>query len=251
LPCLFTTYRPTRYFDRHARIHVRAWFLVGINKRITEYVFAASFATIDNRRYRNTRLPGGFANGKERFAGRLTNNRLSLFDCPSNNARSRIDVVFRRTPFQIVGPVVGLDFVFVVYLRQMFRIRYESQSDQPINAETAYLSILAKRDACISIPGRVGFKNLAAFQPTNTAHCANLVQPDIFGYIFPNFVVHNKKNNPRFRLPHTNPGIPSNLRLTCMSFVGGSQRHKDSNYFRLCGFRARIWAANSGRFLHI
>ena len=28
LPCLFTTYRPTRYFDRHARIHVRAWFFI-------------------------------------------------------------------------------------------------------------------------------------------------------------------------------------------------------------------------------
>lgn len=181
LPCLFTTYRPTRYFDRHARIHVRAWFLFSIHKRISENIFSPTIATVPNRRCGNTRLPGRFANGKERFAGRLTNNRLSLFDCPANNARSRIDIIFRRTPFQIVGPVVGLDFVFVVYLRQMFRVRYESQSDQPINAETAYLSILAKRNACISIPRRVGFKNLAAFQPTNTSHCANLVQPDIFG----------------------------------------------------------------------
>lgn len=123
---------------------IRAWFsLISKSKRTPQYCFPDSFATIRYCGRRNTRFPGCGPNRNKYFPGIIANYPFSLFGGPAHNTGTRVDVLFCRNPFQVFGPVVRFDFVFVVNLRQPVRIRNKCHCDQPIDADFLAFSIFA------------------------------------------------------------------------------------------------------------
>lgn len=120
----------------------------------------------------------------KRFPGFKTIYRFPTFCRTPFNTRTKIDVVFCRTPFQIFGPVVRLDFVFMVDLWQPVRIRNKCQCNQPMYFVTlAFNTNLVITRFCLFRP----VNTKPVFQSCDTALVANLVITGQTGYFFPRF----------------------------------------------------------------